>query len=71
MSEGIRQNLDNQKKIFIQHFFTTVQFVMAGNDTEGLRYAPIETPEKYYLKWNEEGAATSTIGARLSPVHDL
>src|SRR5215212_2312244 len=33
VSEGIRQNLDNQKKIFIQSFFTTVQFVMAGNDT--------------------------------------
>src|SRR5437762_9685238 len=24
VSEGIRQNLDNQKKIFIQHFFTTI-----------------------------------------------
>ncbi len=59
VSEGIRQNLDNQKKIFIQPFFTTVQFVMAGNDTEGLRYATIETPEKYYLKWNEEGAPAS------------
>jgi type I restriction enzyme, R subunit len=59
VSEGIRQNLDNQKKIFIQQFFTTVQFVMAGNDTEGLRYAPIETPEKYYLKWNEEGASAT------------
>jgi type I restriction enzyme, R subunit len=56
VSEGIRQNLDNQKKIFIQQFFTTVQLIMAGNDTEGLRYAPIETPEKYYLKWSEEGA---------------
>ena len=36
VSEGIRQNLDNQKKIFIQHFFTTMQLIMAGNDTEGL-----------------------------------
>lgn len=57
VSEGIRQNLDNQKKIFIQHFFATIQFVMAGNDTEGLRYATIETPEKYYLTWKEERAA--------------
>src|SRR3990172_6788425 len=53
VGEGIRQNLDNQKKIFIQHFFATLQFVMAGNDTEGLRYATIETPEKYYLTWKE------------------
>ena len=54
VSEGIRQNLDNQRKIFIQNFFTTMQFVMAGNDTEGLRYGTIETPEKYYLSWKEE-----------------
>ena len=38
VAQGIRQNLDNQKKIFIEHFFSTMQFVMAGNDTEGLRY---------------------------------
>jgi type I restriction enzyme R subunit len=54
VSEGIRQNLDNQKKTFIQPFFASVQLVMAGNDTEGLRYAVIETPEKYYLTWKEE-----------------
>jgi type I restriction enzyme R subunit len=53
VAEGIRQNLDNQKKLFIQHFFTTMQLVMAGNDTEGLRYGTIETPEKYYLTWKE------------------
>lgn len=54
VSEGIRQNLDNQKPEFIRPFFTTVQYVMAGNDTEGLRYGAIETPEKYYLAWREE-----------------
>jgi type I site-specific restriction-modification system R (restriction) subunit len=27
---------------------------MAGNDTQGLRYGMIETPEKYYLEWKEE-----------------
>jgi type I restriction enzyme R subunit len=51
VSEGIRQNLDNQKKTFIRPFFATIQLVMAGNDTEGLRYGVIETPEKYYLTW--------------------
>ena len=53
VSEGIRQNLDNQKHIFIKHFFSTIQFIMAGNDSEGIRYGTIETPEKYYLKWKE------------------
>lgn len=54
VAEGIRQNLDNQKKDFIRNFFTTMQLVMAGNDTQGLRYGVIETPEKYYLEWKEE-----------------
>ena len=54
VSEGIRQNLDNQKKDFIRNFFTTMQLVMAGNDTQGLRYGTIETPERYYLEWKED-----------------
>lgn len=54
VSEGIRQNLDNQKKEFIPKFFTTMQLVMAGSDASGLRYGTIETTEKYYLKWKEE-----------------
>ena len=56
VAEGIRQNLDNQKKSFIGRFFTTVQLVMAGNDTAGLRYGVIETPEKYWLRWKETEA---------------
>jgi type I restriction enzyme R subunit len=54
VAEGIRQNLDNQKKEFIEPFFSTLQWVMAGNDTEGLRYGTTQTPEKYYLKWVED-----------------
>jgi type I restriction enzyme, R subunit len=56
VSQGIRQNLDSQKKVFIQPFYTTVQLVMAGNDTEGLRYSVIETPQKYWLRWKETEA---------------
>lgn len=56
VSEGIRQNLDSQKKVFIKPFYTTVQLVSAGNDTEGLRYSVIETPEKYWLRWKETEA---------------
>jgi len=54
VSEGIRQNLANQNKVFIRNFFTTVQLIMAGNDTEGLRYGVIETREKYFREWREE-----------------
>ena len=55
LTEGIRQNLQNQRPEFICPFFTTIQLVMAGNDTQGLRYGTIETNEKYYLEWKEEG----------------
>lgn len=54
VGEGIRQTLDNQKPAFIEEFFSTVQWVFAGNDTEGLRYATIQTPEKYWLTWKED-----------------
>ncbi len=53
ISEGIRQNLDNQKHLFIKPFFSTLQFVMAGSDNEGLAYGAIETKERYYLSWKE------------------
>ena len=53
ISEGIRQNLDNQKHIFIKPFFSTVQYVMAGNNIEGIAYGTIETKEKYFMKWKE------------------
>lgn len=61
VSEGIRQSLDSQKKAFIRPFYTTVQLLMAGNDTEGLRYGVIETPEKYWLRWKEADDAPSDI----------
>ena len=54
ISEGIRQSIVNQQDDFIQPFFATVQYIFAGNDTEGLRFGAIETPEKYYLKWKED-----------------
>lgn len=55
VSNGIRQNLTNQKDGFIAPFFTTMQFCMAGNETEGLRYGTILTGEKYYMEWKPDG----------------
>ncbi len=54
IGEGIRQNLTNQQDAYIMPFFGTVQYVMAGNDTQGLQYGTIETPEKYWLTWKED-----------------
>jgi type I restriction enzyme R subunit len=60
VSHGIRQNRSNQNEHFNKPFFTTMQFVMAGNTAEGLRYGTIETPEKYYMEWkNDLGNSTA------------
>jgi type I restriction enzyme R subunit len=54
IGDGIRQSLSNQQPEFNQRFFSTIQFVFAGNDSEGLQYGTIGTPEKFFLKWKED-----------------
>lgn len=54
IGDGIRQNLSNQKHEFNAWFFSTVQLIFAGNDSEGLQYGTIGTEEKYFLKWKED-----------------
>lgn len=61
ISEGIRQNITNQREEFIGWFFTTVQIVMAGNPTQGLRYSVIDTPEKYWLRWKVQDVVLNTV----------
>jgi len=70
VTEGIRQNLENQRGEFIQHFFSTIQWVMAGNDSQGLRYGTIETPEKYYLTWKEDGPQENPLDRSVLQVFD-
>ena len=54
IGDGIRQLLSNQQNDFNEWFFSTVQIVFAGNDSEGLQYGTVCTPEKYFLKWKED-----------------
>jgi len=56
IGNGIRQNLSNQTAEFNAWFFSTVQLIFAGNDSEGLQYGAIDTQEKYFLKWKEDEA---------------
>jgi type I restriction enzyme, R subunit len=48
IGDGIRQNLSNQKAEFNEWFFSTVQLIFSGNDSEGLQYGSIGTEEKYF-----------------------
>ncbi|RFP15079.1 type I restriction endonuclease subunit R [Duganella sp. BJB475] len=63
VGEGIRQCLSNQQPEFNDWFFSTMQLVMAGSDSEGLRYGTIETQEKYFLTWKED--ETDNAGYKL------
>lgn len=53
VADAIRQNRRNQEDGEICHFFTTVQLLLAGNESEGLKYGVTKTPEKFWLKWKE------------------
>ncbi len=56
IGDGIRQSLSNQRPEFNAWFFSTVQFIFAGNDSEGLQYGTVGTEAKYFLKWKEDQA---------------
>lgn len=65
VAEGVRQNIDSQRREFIEPFFSTVQLIMAGNETEGLRYGVIETTERYYLTWKEPSEVANPLDRAL------
>lgn len=61
IGEGIRQNITNLQDRFIESFFATNQMLFAGNDSEGLRYGSISSPEKFYFSWKEDVEDTSRL----------
>ncbi len=63
VANGIRQLMTNQEAIFNQGFFSTVQLVLAGSDSQGLRYGTTGTPEKFFVEWKHHkvGSADETL----------
>lgn len=55
VSAGVRQLITNQEEIFNLGFFSTVQLVISGNDSQGLLYGTTGTPEKFFTDWKEPG----------------
>jgi type I restriction enzyme R subunit len=51
VANGIRQLRTNQEKIFNESFFSTVQLLFAGNDSQGLRYGTVTTEEEFFVQW--------------------
>ncbi|MBK8869649.1 MAG: type I restriction endonuclease subunit R [Elusimicrobia bacterium] len=67
IGDGIRQLITNQEEIFNKGFFSTVQLLLAGSDSQGLRYGTTGTPEQFFVQWKDEaptGGALAT-GALL------
>ncbi len=60
LADGVRQLITNQEEIFNKQFFSTVQLVLAGSDSQGLRYGTTGTPEQFFVQWKDEAPNTAT-----------
>ena len=67
IGDGVRQLITNQEEIFNKGFFATVQLVLSGSDSQGLRYGTTGTPEQFFVAWKDEApdGAPSVPGALL------
>jgi type I restriction enzyme R subunit len=61
VADGVRQLITNQEEIFNKAFFSTVQLVFAGSDSQGLRYGTTGTPEKLFVEWKAQDGATTPL----------
>src|SRR5581483_11919867 len=65
VGDGVRQLITNQEEIFNKDFFSTVQFVFAGNDSQGLRYGTVTTREEFFVEWKAADTSAPAPGALL------
>lgn len=65
VADGVRQLITNQEEIFNKPFFSTVQLVLAGSDSQGLRYGTTGTEEKLFVEWKHHSAGEIVEGDLL------
>ncbi len=69
LAGGVRQLITNQEAIFNKGFFSTVQLVLAGSDSQGLRVGTTGTPEQFFVEWKDDvpqqAGTTPQAGALL------
>ena len=61
VADGVRQLITNQEEIFNKGFFSTVQLVLAGSDSQGLRYGTTGTPEQFFVEWKDEALPAAGV----------
>ena len=75
IADGVRQLITNQEEIFNLPFFATAQLLLAGSDSQGLRYGTVTTREEFFVDWKAPSlpdAAAVPAGAHLDrPLADL
>jgi len=62
IADAIEQLRTNQEEIFNKQFFSTVQVLFAGNDSEGLKFGTTGTPTKFFTEWKVQPPAKETDG---------
>ena len=66
LADGVRQLITNQEAIFNKGFFSTAQLLLAGSDSQGVRFGTTGTPEQFFVQWKDEAPeATPSTGALL------
>ncbi|MBK6597792.1 MAG: type I restriction endonuclease subunit R [Proteobacteria bacterium] len=63
LADGVRQLITNQEEIFNKGFFSTVQLLLAGSDSQGLRYGTTGTPEQFFVQWKDEALVSEVTAA--------
>ena len=74
IADGVRQLITNQEPIFNLPFFTTAQLLLAGSDSQGLRYGTVTSREDFFVHWKAAPAPGNedAAGALLdAPLADL
>ena len=65
IADGVRQLITNQEEIFNKAFFPTVQLLLAGSDSQGLRYGTVTTREEFFVEWKPANTDAFTAGSHL------
>ena len=65
IQDGVHQLITNQEEIFNLGFFSTVQLVFAGSDSQGLRYGTATTRAEFFVEWKAADKSAPTAGALL------
>jgi type I restriction enzyme, R subunit len=70
VADGVRQLITNQEEIFNKSFFSTVQLLLAGSDSQGLRYGTTGTLEQFFVEW-KDGASRPEAASEVKPGEPL